>query len=205
MTDLDNPSQAQVFVVGYNPASAYHSNAVDYERFIDSLFNRNGETCREFYKEVTDKSPTRGNIEMFTRKLADAGVTSVIETNVVCYGAKKKRHLSLPEHNGGKRRGVQIFRELISEIQPKVIVVHGIGVCKEFTCALNLAPPLPEPPNNEDMFVDYQMGQIQIFVIPSLADPGFRNWPSSPHRSFCNWADGYLNKIAGRVARACAA
>jgi hypothetical protein len=27
---------------------------------------------------------------MFSEKLANAGVTSVIETNVVCYGAKKK-------------------------------------------------------------------------------------------------------------------
>ena len=48
MTDLKDPTQAKVFIVGYNPASAYTKDKVDYERYIDSLFNRNGEGCRSF-------------------------------------------------------------------------------------------------------------------------------------------------------------
>ena len=90
MTDLKTPSHADVFIVGYNPATAYLSNDVCYERFIDALFNRNGETCRKFYAEITKQTPTRGNIEMFADKPTKVGVNSILETNVVCYGVKKK-------------------------------------------------------------------------------------------------------------------
>lgn len=204
MTDMEDPSSAKVFVVGYNPASAYSSDSVDYERFMNSLFNRSGEGCRSFYREVTRTSPTRGNIEMFTNKLAAQGITDILETNVVCYGAGKKKHLSQPEHSGGKERGVEIFRTLIHDIRPKAVVVHGSGVAKEFSRALGLSPALPGPPNTSEKFVERELdNQIRVFVIPSLALPGFQNWPSSPLQSFCNWADTYLDEVAEKVATVC--
>lgn len=204
MTDITSPSSAKVFVVGYNPASAYATDRVDYDRYIDSLFNRNGEGCRSFYREVTHASPTRGNIEMFTDKLAEKGVTEVLETNVVCYGAGKKKYLSLPENSGGKERGIHIFRTLLGAIEPKAIVVHGAGVAKECSRALGLRPALPGPPNSPDKFVERVLENgTKIFVIPSLALPGFQNWPSSPLQSFCNWADAYLDEVAEKVASAC--
>ena len=204
MTDMTDPSRAQVFVVGYNPASAYLSEKVDYERFIHSLFNRNGEGCRSFYREVTHTSPTRGNIEMFTDKLVAQGIEDILETNVVCYGARKTKYLNFPEHAGGKERGIEIFRTLLQEIQPKAAVVHGAGVAKEFSRALGLRPALPGPPNAPDKFVERILENgTKVFVIPSLALPGFQNWPSAPLRSFCNWADTYLDEVAEKVAAVC--
>ncbi len=204
MTDMQNPSSAKVFVVGYNPAKPYRVDLVNYERHIDALFNRNGERCRDFYQEVTEESPSRGVIEAFTAKLALHGVSAVIETNVVCYASGSKSDLRAIEHSGGKERGTAIFRALVEHIQPKAIVVHGVGVCEEFSRVLRLTPRLPSPPKAADQFVHCDLpGGVRVFVIPSLALPGYQNWP--PGNSFCNWCDKYLDEIAGRVAVACAA
>jgi hypothetical protein len=204
MTNLRDPSRAEVFIVGYNPATAYRSDCVDYERFIDSLFNRNGEGCRKFYTEITKQTPTRDNIEMFASKLKKVGVGSILETNVVCYGAKPK-DLNLPEHNGGKKLGKEIFRTLVREIRPKVIILHGKKVREEFRRAFNL-PSLPDTPDTKDKYVqieldlDSQLGlRTQLFVIPSLALPAYQSWPYRPLRSFCHWADEYLEEISERV------
>lgn len=199
MTDLKAPSRADVFIVGYNPATAYLSNDVNYERFIDSLFNRNGETCRQFYAEITKQTPTRDNIEMFADKLTKVGVNSILETNVVCYGAKKKKYLRRREHVGGKARGMEIFRKLVEVIRPKVILIHGNGVCKTFRHSLNLSS-VPDPPDAKDKFVQIKLDWgTELFVIPSLALPAFRSWPKSPLESFCNWADEYLDEVSKRV------
>ena len=204
MTDLTDPLSAEVLIVGYNPATPYLSNVVDYERFIDSLFNRNGEECRKFYKEVTEQSPTRANIQMLTAKLEKVGVTSILETNVVCYGAGKKKDLNLPKHCGGKVRGMKIFRKLVKTIHPKVIIIHGQGVCNEFSKLFNLNQRLLNPPDTKDKFVQIELDfGSQLFVIPSLALPGFRNWPKAPLKSFCNWADEYLEEVSRRVSIAC--
>lgn len=199
MTDLENPSCADVFIVGYNPATAYPSNDVSYERFIDSLFNRNGETCRKFYAEITKQTPTRSNIEMLVDKLTKIGVSSILETNVVCYGAKKKKYLRRREHVGGKARGMEIFRKLVEVIRPKVILIHGNGVCKTFRYSFNLSL-LPDAPEAKNMFVQVKLDWgTELFVIPSLALPAFRNWPKSPLESFCNWADEYLDEVSKRI------
>ena len=203
MTRLKAPQSAKVFVVGYNFAVPYMANTVNYERYINSLFNRNGESCQAFYEEMTSKTPTRSNIEMFSKKLANAGCDSVIETNVICYGTKKKNCLRLPKHRGGKELGIKIFLNLVKEIRPKAIVVYGKANCKEFGRALELSSSLPYPPKRKNKFVRDKLADgTHVFVIPSLALPAFRTWPSE--HSFCNWADEYLDKVASRVARACA-
>ena len=209
---MRDPSRAKVFIVGYNPAKAYPSGRIEHERHIDALFNRNGETCRGLYSELTrestrestGESPTRRNIEMLTEKLAAAGVTAVLETNVVCYATSKEKDLRAPEHVGGKNRGLEIFRALVREISPKAIIVHGVGVRDEFNRAFRSEPQLPRPPEAQDIFADVDLSTgARVFVIPSLALPGYQNWPRG--NSFCNWADAYLDELAVRVARVCAA
>ncbi len=205
MTRLKAPQSAKVFVVGYNFAVPYMANTVYYERFINSLFNRNGESCQAFYEEMTSKTRTRSHIEMFSKKLANAGCDSVIETNVICYGTKKGEFLGLPEHRGGKELGIKLFLNLVKEIRPKAIVVYGKRVGKEFGRALELSSSLPYPPDRKNKFVQHKLADgTHVFVIPSLGEPGFSNWPKKPSKSFCNWADEYLDKVASRVARACA-
>lgn len=193
MTDLKDPSCAEVFIVGSTQATAYRSDCVDYERFIDSLFNRNDQRCREFYEEYgtcyageTKPSLTRINIEMFTLKLKKVGVYSVLETNVVCYGGHS-------EYKGSVTRGKEIFRTLIREIRPKAVILHGVGVCDEFCSLFDLSLQL-RPPNTKDEFVQKELDLgSQVFVIPSLAPPESNKWQ--------NWRCAYLNEVAKRVCK----
>jgi hypothetical protein len=213
MTDLKDPKDASVFIVGYNPATAYMARVVDYDRFIESLFNKNDENCRRFYEEYRDangeiekKTRTRNNIEWLSQKLGRAGLHSIIETNVICYGAKNKKCMGFAEHKGGKQRGIEIFRTLVTEIRPKVIIIHSKGASDEFNGNFgNNFGFVSNPPTtkNDIAQVDLKIGSY-AFVIPPLGEPGFRNWPKKPLRSFCHWADEYLDEVARRVAQICA-
>ena len=127
---------------------------------------------------ILKKTETRDNIEWFSKKLGRAGTDAIIETNVVCYGAKKGSCLRLPKHRGGKEHGVKIFRTLVDEIRPRAIIVHGKEVCKELSRALELRYPLPDPPRTKELFVQDEISNgSHVFVIPTLGLPGFRNWP----------------------------
>ncbi|MGO4479723.1 hypothetical protein AB4Z32_26125 [Massilia sp. 2TAF26] len=197
-----SPVQAKVFIVGYNPAKAYPAASVQHERHVDALFNRNGETCRGFYNEVTKESPTRSNIDMLAAKLARVGVESVLETNIVCYATPKKKDLNLPEHIGGKAHGLTIFHTILREIAPKSIIIHGKGVRDEFNRTFPDEPMLPPPPDRPGIFPQVELSTgTKAFVIPSLALPGYQNWP--PGNSFCNWSDVYLDELAIEVAAVC--
>ena len=193
MTKLADPASARVFIVGKNQAKGYPVERVgSHQRHMDALFNRNGESSRKLYDEVTggEPSPTRLNIEGLTRRLEQRGVSEVLETNVICYSTPMSSDLSLPRHDGGRQRGQEIFRTLLHRIEPAVLVVHGAGASKEL--ARLLGTGLPEPPTTpgEIRRTDTSLGTV--FVIPSLAPPAYNKWSS--------WAPGYLNGIADAVA-----
>lgn len=62
MTSLKDPRKAQVFVVGRNQRNGYPGDLRGgHNRHLDALFNRQGESCRGVYDEVTGgyPSPTR--------------------------------------------------------------------------------------------------------------------------------------------------
>lgn len=202
MTSLPDPSQAKVFVVGYNPAKAFLAEGLNHERFIDALFNRNGESCHALYAELTNESPTRGNIAALTDRLGSVGVSAVLETNVICYATGKSSELRDIQHAGGKAQGAKIFRTLIDIVHPRAIILHGVGVQKEFGRVMGEKHAAPRPPAAPNVYPRGQLANgTQIFVIPSLALPGYQNWP--PGNSFCNWADCYLDGLAPLVAQAC--
>jgi hypothetical protein len=202
MTTMTDPAAADVFIVGLNPAKAYPSSAVSHQRHIDALFNRNGESCRGLYAEVTQESPTRGNIDLLSAKLSAAGVCSVLETNVICYSTADSKALRLPEHAGGKERGRAIFSMLTTVIRPKAMVIHGAGVRKEFGKVFNVNLDLLPLPTHAAEFFHYDLATgTRVFLIPSLALPAYRTQP--PGNSFCNWADDYLSKLAALIAAHC--
>lgn len=90
MTKLEDPRQADVFVVGKNQSKGYRTDAVSYERHVAALFNRPPEGCRRLYDELTSgsPSPTRKNIDALVSRLEGVGVEDVLETNVVCYSTR---------------------------------------------------------------------------------------------------------------------
>lgn len=194
MTELAEPISANVFVVGKNQAKGNESERLSHQRHVDALFNRNGESCRRVYDEMTGHRPfpARLNTDRFRKILASEGITRVLETNVVCYSTPMSSDLRLSEHRGGTVRGTEIFRTLLHFVKPKVLVAHGAGTRE--TLGTLLGTLLPAPPVGDGDPQPAMVQGMKIFIIPSLAPPQWSQW----HR----WAESFLAKVAKVAASA---
>lgn len=191
MTDVVNPLEADVFIVGKNQATKYEAKKISHQRHMDALFNRNGESCRALYNEVRGGKPsrTRQSIDRFVAQLKQRDVLNVIETDVVCYSTPKSADLRCPNHAGGRARGKEIFGYLLDAITPAVVVVYGAGSAKDLSRVL--AVNRLTVPGAPDEICDVQTERHLIIPVPSLAPPAFNKWSS--------WSDEYLDKVADRV------
>jgi hypothetical protein len=183
-----------VFIVGKNQAKGYPVEEVGtHERYLDALFNRNGQSSRALYDEITAgrSSPTRLNIDSLTARLEGAGVPEILETNVICYSTPLSKHLALPIHRGGRERGDEIFRTLLLFVRPSVLITHGADASRKL--AKVLGTNLPEPPEHSDDVRSVKTEQGLVFVLQSLAPPAYNKWAS--------WAPNYLDRIAIEVGR----
>jgi hypothetical protein len=193
MTDLCDPSRANVFVVGHNQARAYPVEAVgDHERFLDAHFNRHGCSCRGLYDEITngESSATRDILDGFTALLTRAGVIGIVETNAVCYSTQMSAELSHEGHRAGRERGRQLFRHILEQIRPSVIIAHDQGTITELERVFGLAIPRSQVPPNEPVPMQTPFGLL--YATPSLAQPGFNRWK--------RWSTEYLERVATAVA-----
>ena len=194
MTDFADPLSAEVFIVGKNQSKSYDMTRLLHKRHIDALFNRNGETCRSVYNEITGDhpSPTRKNIDSFNRILAAQNISRVLETNVICYSTPMSRDLLLQVHSGGTVRGAEIFRTLLHYVKPKVLIAHGAGT--RDTLGKLFGVTLPEPPTQNGEPHHSSVNGMKVFIIPSLAPPQWNKWQV--------WAPLFMEKVAKAVARA---
>ena len=96
MTKMRNPLGADVFIVGRNQRNPYSEIEILPQRHLDALFNRNGESCRRLYDEVTKgkPSPTRRNIDDLAARLNQRNIHNIVETDVVCYSTPISADLS---------------------------------------------------------------------------------------------------------------
>ena len=207
MTDLKRPENAKALVVGMNPATAYTKKHVkSHSQFMDVHFNRNGHDCRSFYATVRAEddrpsSPSRINIETLTKKLVENEISEILETNIYCYSTPKFRDLNKKEHPGGKEKGLEIFEVILAGIRPKIIILHGAKVRKEFVKIFDRTiPTFPMvgtiPKKTTELFkskVRFETHTSTVFVIPSLSAPGSDHWKS--------WADDYLVSVVKSVKR----
>ena len=191
MTALTNPQEAGVFIVGRNQRKGYPARDISHKRHLDALFNRNGESCRGLYDSVTNgkPSPTRKNTDRLVCRLNRRNIHNVLETNVICYSTPMSADLRKSAHDGGARKGEEIFRFLLEEIAPAVLIVHGAGTVKQVSNILRV--PQLKVPNSIDEICDVQTERHLVIPIPSLAPPEFNRWSS--------WSDGYLDNVADRV------
>jgi len=208
MTNLKNPENAKVFIVGANPATAYkkREHVKSHPQFLDIHFNRNGYNCRSFYEYVREKdgktdSPSRNNIGALTNILKEKKILSVLETNIYCYSTSRFRDLKEIDHPCGKERGLYIFKSLLAGIRPKVLILHGAGVRKEFVKQFDGSiPKFPMdgsiPVKTKELFkkkVRFLCHTSVVFVIPSLSAPGWNHWSS--------WSEDYLVALSRSVKR----
>ena len=191
MTKMRNPLEADVFIVGRNQSTPYSATEIQHQRHLDALFNRNGESCRGLYDEVTKgkPSPTRRNMDDLAARLNQRNIHNILETDVVCYSTPMSADLRNQANTGGARKGEEIFRYLLAEIAPAVLIVHGAGSVEDISRVLEM-DQLIVPRSTDDIF-DVQTEQHLVIPIPSLAPPQFNKWSS--------WSDGYLDKVADRA------
>ena len=191
MTKMRNPLEADVFIVGRNQSTPYSATEILHQRHLDALFNRNGESCRGLYDEVTKGKPsrTRRKMDDLAARLNQRNIHNILETDVVCYSTSMSADLSKQANAGGARRGKEIFRYLLAEIAPAVLIVHGAGSVEDISRVLEM-DQLKVPRSTDDIF-DVQTERHLVIPVPSLAPPQFNKWSS--------WSDGYLDKVADRV------
>lgn len=196
MTDLTDPTKAEVFIVGRNQATAISAeHAGDHDEYMEALFNRNGQSCRTLYdraRAAAAPSRSRINIDKLTAKLKAAGITGIIETNVCCYSTPMSADLARAEHADGRQRGHEIFVAVLECVRPRVLVAHGDGTVRELAHVLGTsfsAPPSgPTPPAITKVHGRFDMG---VITIPSLAPPAWNKWSA--------WADAHLDAVAKAV------
>ena len=191
MTKMRNPLEADVFIVDRNQRNPYSEIEILHQRHLDALFNRNGESCRRLYDEVSKgkPSPTRRNMDDLAVRLNQRNIYNILETDVVCYSTPISADLRKRANAGGARKGEEIFRYLLAEISPTVLIVHGAGSVKHISGILKM-DRLKVPRSTDEIF-DVQTEQHLVISVPSLAPPAFNRWSS--------WSDGYLDKVADRV------
>lgn len=192
MTSLTSPSAARVFTVGRNQ---HHKFAIDrvrsHKHYVDTLFNRGPETCRDLYDRITGQpSPTRLNTDRLVHILARNGIADVLETNVICYSTPMSAHLRKAVNAGGVKQGREIFAMLLHLIRPRVLIAHGSGTAKELGRVLKCT--LPKPPDRPSKPVKAIAGETLVFIIPTLAPPAYRKWAS--------WSDEHLEMVCSEVA-----
>ena len=197
MTRLQDPQQAKTFIVGRNQRHGYDIAVVgSHENHMNALFNRQGATCRGLYNRITGgkASPTRQHTDELTARLEARGVTSILETNVICYSTPMSADLSSAVHRGGRQKGSEIFQFLLDAIRPAVIIAHGSGT--RTALAKTLKQALPDVPGTPGAVVSTGVSAgdhfMTVFVIPSLAPPEYNSW--------CGWASGYLDRLSDTVA-----
>ena len=191
MTRMKRPLEADVFIVGMNQRNEYLARDVSHQRHLDALFNRNGESCRGLYDEITGGRPsrTRRNIDGLVARLDRRDIHSVLETNVVCYSTPMSSDLRDRAHSGGAGKGEEIFHYILAEIVPAVLIVHGASSVQRISRILKVNGL--RVPRSAGEVRDVQTERHLVIPIPSLAPPQFSRWAS--------WSDGYLEKVAGRV------
>ena len=203
MADVTNPERARIFIVGNNQATKFPVDWVgNYDRHIDALFNRNGQSCRALYYEMRgNKGPsrTRGNIDLLRGALTDVGIKDVLETNVICYSTPRIKDLKLSEHRGGEERGKEIFLELLRIIRPEILIAYGAGARNELQGLFHGdIPPAPSNETSEVLWarvrskMEGTLYEPTIFPIQSLSSAKWNSWK--------NWAPGYFQNLATECA-----
>lgn len=192
MTDSTDPASSSVFIVGMNQKNPFPVDAVGpHEHYIDVLFNRGSESCRDLYDRLTVKpSPTRRNTDDLVCRLAAVRVANVLETNVVCYSTPMSADLRREIHLDGAARGEELFKVLYEILKPKVLIAHGSGTAKKLGKLLGV--DLPAPPMAQGEPVSQKCNGTVVFVIPSLAPPGYNRWS--------RWAPVHLDQVCEMVS-----
>lgn len=173
-TTAADPTQADVLIVGASSANSFRVADVGcHDQFLDSLWNRNGLSCRAMYEAATAKpSHTRPNLDRLSQMLAADGLTS-LQTNVTCTSA----HYDAEVSEKDRAHGTLIFKTVVTHVPWKAMIIYGAGATDRFGKAFGLA--MPKVPSPDSAPVSRVVYDRPAFVSPTLAFPAYRKsvWP----------------------------
>ena len=180
-----------MFIIGINQSRKYPADLICHQRHLDALFNRNGETCRGVYDEVTggESSRTRRNIDRLAGRLNQEGIRGILETDVICYSTPTSKDLRREVHAGGAKRGREIFRYLLEQVRPPVLIVYGARAGRELSKVLIIGQL--QVPQSADEVCGVQVDRHLVIPIPSLSPPAFNGWSA--------WSGELMDLVATRV------
>lgn len=131
-----NPYKANVFIVGSHPTPTLNLEITDLQQYANALVNRN--TFYELFPDYlkTTSRDVKGALRL-AEVLEENGLNSVI-SYVNALAAKNVTELkkSKKENEVQYNRGTEIFKEVLNEIKPPVIVLHGNYALDQFRVSL---------------------------------------------------------------------
>ena len=195
-TNMSNPELADVFIVGRNQATVYSIDRITHEKHLNSLFNRNNESCVKEYQMFRGEKPskTRENIKNFTNVLNRYNIFNILETDIICYSSPMSSVLQSREHKQGKIKGLEIFTYILNYIKPKIIFCYGSGTIKDFRKYFRIV--LPEISLTMTELKNIKVDNSVYYSMPSLAPPAWNLWHSEANKYF-----EYIAESASKILR----
>ena len=126
-----NPYKSRVFVVGAFPQPKLDIQPDEQQQYIESLVDV--ALFDSLYGEEIQSRENKG-IAAFAQWLKDACGEVIVNTNVTTLMADSAQQLKaiqkITPQDGEK--GFQVFREILEEFQPEIVILHGADTLKQF-------------------------------------------------------------------------
>ena len=126
-----NPYKSRVFVVGAFPQPNLNIQPDEQQQYIESLVD-----VALFDSVYGEKMQSRENkgVTAFTQWLKETCGEAVVNTNVTTLMADSVKQLkefkkTIPQDY---EKGFQVFREVLEEFQPEIVILHGADALKQF-------------------------------------------------------------------------
>ncbi|WP_379969598.1 ADP-ribosylglycohydrolase family protein [Ectobacillus sp. sgz5001026] len=120
--------EIDIFLVGINPATPIYPNDIDFHEYVELLLHN--DKFLEYYSKLrllqgkTEMSRTRIGMNSMIDLLKQHTNVSIAETNVISYPTKSVKELK-QEPKEVINYGKNIFYQLLSLIQPKILIFHS--------------------------------------------------------------------------------
>ena len=126
-----NPYKSRVFVVGAFPQPNLNIQPDEQQQYIESVVD-----VALFDSVYGEKMQSRENkgVTAFAQWLKETCGEAVVNTNVMTLMADSVKQLkefkkTIPQDY---EKGFQVFREVLEEFQPEIVILHGADALKQF-------------------------------------------------------------------------
>ena len=126
-----NPYRSRVFIVGAFPQPKLDIQPGEQQQYIESLVDI--ELFDSRYGDLLQSRENNG-VAAFTQWLKEEYSEVVVNTNVTTLMADSAKQLKEFKKTTPQdyEKGFQVFREVLEEFQPEIVILHGADALKQF-------------------------------------------------------------------------